>query len=122
MAPKKKIGDVQIQVIEEFISKEKCLSLKGGRWFRNMRVTNIPWQYLLASRKSQYHIKGIPLDIFNTFWHSILLIIKQFITCEGHYDLIFYFHIQFLVVFQGFSLNFPLYLEACKKCQFFLND
>jgi hypothetical protein len=75
-----------------------------------MRVTSIPWGSLLASRKSQYHIKGMPLELFNTSWHNFLLIIKQFISCEGRYGLVLYFHIWFLMVFQGFSLNLPFYL------------
>ena len=75
-----------------------------------MSVTNSSWQCLLVSRKSQYHIKGMPLEIFNNNWYSLLLIINQFITYEGRYGIIFYFHIWFLMVFQGFSLNLPFYL------------
>jgi hypothetical protein len=107
---KAKIGDVQIQVTEEFIAKATSLPQKGDKWFKNMKVTNIPWRSLLTSKKSQYHIKGMPLELFNTSWHNLLLIIKQFITCEGCYDLVFYFHIRLLMVFQGFSLNLPFYL------------
>lgn len=96
---KGKIGDAQLQVTKELIAKEKGISQKGVRWFKNMSITNIPRQCLLVSRKSQYHIKGTPLELFNTSWHSLLLIINQFITCEGHYGIIFYFHIRFLMVF-----------------------
>jgi hypothetical protein len=106
-----KVGDVQFQVNEEFISQATGLPQSGDKWFKNMKVKNIPWRSLLAYKKSQYHIKGIPLELFHTRWHGLLLIIKQFITCEGRYGLIFYFHIRLLMVFLGFRLDFPFYLH-----------
>jgi hypothetical protein len=75
-----------------------------------MKVTDIPWHSLLVSRKSHYHVKGMPIELFKTCWHGLLLIIKKFITCEGCYGLVFLFHICLLMVFQGFSLNVPFYL------------
>ena len=60
---KGKIGNVKLQVTKELIAKEKHISQKCVRWFKNMSVTNIPLQCLLVSRKSQYHIKGMHLDI-----------------------------------------------------------
>jgi hypothetical protein len=39
-----------------------------------------------------------------------LLILKQFVTCEGHYGLVFLYHIRLLMHFIGFQLNMPFYL------------
>jgi hypothetical protein len=39
---KDQIGDVEIQFMNELILKEKGLPQKGDRWFKNMRVTEIP--------------------------------------------------------------------------------
>jgi hypothetical protein len=66
--------------------------------------------FLLVSKKSCYNVKGMPIQLFKTRWHGLLLVIKQFITCEGRYGLVLLFHIQFLMIFQGFKLNLPLYL------------
>jgi hypothetical protein len=45
---------------------------------------------------------------------SMLLIIKSYITCEGHYSLFFYFHFRLLMVFLGFELNLPYYSVISK--------
>jgi hypothetical protein len=44
-------------------------------------------------------------------WHDLLMIIKQFITCEGRYGFIFLFHLHLLMVFMGFELSMPHYLH-----------
>jgi hypothetical protein len=75
-----------------------------------MKVTGILWQSMLVSRKSHYKVKRVSTELFKTYWHSLLLIIKKFITCEGRYGLVFLFHIRLLMFFQIFSLNFPFYL------------
>jgi len=81
---KAKIGIVQIQVTEEFIAKAPSLPRKGEKWFKNMKVANIPWRSLLIYKRSQYHVNGMSLELFNTHWHYLLFIINQFITYEGY--------------------------------------
>jgi hypothetical protein len=44
-------------------------------------------------------------------WHDLLMILKQFITCEGRYGFVFLFHLCLLMVFMGFELNMPHYLH-----------
>jgi hypothetical protein len=48
--------------------------------------------------------------MLKTRWHSLLLILKQFVTCEGRYRLVFLYHIRFLVNFIGFDLDMTFYL------------
>jgi hypothetical protein len=57
-----------------------------------------------------YNVRGTPIQLFKTRWHGLLLVIKQFVTCEGSYGLVFLFHIRLLMIFLGFKLNFPFYL------------
>jgi hypothetical protein len=64
----------------------------------------------MASRKSTCCTKGIPISFIKPRWHSLVLILKQFVTCEGRYGLFFLYHIQFLMNFIGFELNMPFYL------------
>jgi hypothetical protein len=104
-----KVGDVQFHIEEDFVAKATGLPLSGDKWFKNARIENIPWWSLLISKQMKYHVKGMPLDLFHPRWCNLLLIIKQFITCEGRYGLIFYFHIRLLMVFLGFHLDFPFY-------------
>jgi hypothetical protein len=35
---------------------------------------------------------------------------KQFVTCEGHFGLVFLYHLRLLMIFIGFPLNMPYYL------------
>jgi hypothetical protein len=44
-------------------------------------------------------------------WHDLLMIIKQFITCEGRYGFVFLHHLSLLMVFMGYHLNMPYYLH-----------
>jgi hypothetical protein len=105
-----------LQVSEESIAEATGLSQEGDRWFKNMKIDGIPWHSLLVSKKSHYNVKGMPIQLFKTRWHGLLLVIKQFITCEGRYGLVLLFHIRLLMIFQGFKLNLPFYfLKSLRK-------
>jgi hypothetical protein len=36
--------------------------------------------------------------------------VKQFVTCEGRFGLVFLYHLRLLMSFMGFPLNMPYYL------------
>jgi hypothetical protein len=44
-------------------------------------------------------------------WNDLLMVIKQFITCEGRYGFVFLHHLRLIMVFMGFELNMPYYLH-----------
>jgi hypothetical protein len=56
-------------------------------------------------RKTTCCIKGIPIALLKPRWLSLLLILKQFVTCEGQYGLVFLYHIHLLINFIGFELD-----------------
>ena len=64
----------------------------------------------MTSRKTTCCIKGIPIAQLKPRWHSLLLIIKQVVTCEGRYRLVFLYHICLLMNFIGFNLYMPFFL------------
>jgi hypothetical protein len=64
----------------------------------------------MTSRKTTCCIKGIPITLLKPRWHSLLLILKQFVTCKGRYRLVFLYHIRFLINFIGFDLDIQFYL------------
>jgi hypothetical protein len=64
----------------------------------------------MISRKIYCCEKGIPISLVKHWWHGFILILKQFVTCEGRYGLVFLYHIRFLMLFIGFHLNVPFYL------------
>ena len=38
-----KIGDIQLELTEDFMRKATRLPSKGKRWFKNAKIENIPW-------------------------------------------------------------------------------
>jgi hypothetical protein len=105
-----KVGDVQLEITEDFISRVTGLPLKGEKWFKNAKMEDVPWSLFMVSRKSTCCPKGIPISFLKPRWHSLILILKQFITCEGRYGLVFLYHIRLLMLFIGFELNMSFYL------------
>jgi hypothetical protein len=105
-----KVGDVQLEITEDFMSRVTGLPLKGEKWFKNEKMEEVPWSLFMVSCKFTCCPKGIPIAFLKPRWHSLILILKQFITCEGWYGLIFLYHIRLLMLFMGFELNMPFYL------------
>jgi hypothetical protein len=86
------------------VSKATRLPSKGKRWFKNTRIEEVLWSLFMTSRKTTCCIKGIPIALLKPRWHSLLLILKKYVTCEGQYGLVFLYHIHFLMNFIGFYL------------------
>jgi hypothetical protein len=105
-----KVGDIQLQLNEEFLSSATCLPAKGKRWFKNSKVDEVPWMLLFTLRKIVSCDRGMPATALKSRWHDLLAIVKQFVTCEGRYGLVFLYHIWLLMNFIYFPLNIPHYL------------
>jgi hypothetical protein len=105
-----KVGDVQLEVTEEFLSQATGLPASGQRWFKNAKVEEVPWTLLFTSRKIKGCEKGMPISALKARWHDLLAVLKQFVTCEGRFGLVFLYHLRLLMVFMGFPLNMPYYL------------
>jgi hypothetical protein len=52
----------------------------------------------------------MPVSLLKSRWHGLLAVLKQFITCEGRFGLVFLYHLHLLMNFIGFPLNMPYYL------------
>jgi hypothetical protein len=107
---KEKIGYLQLEVTESSIAEATVFPQEGACWFKNLKLEGVPWHLLMDSNKSHYSVKGTPIVLFQPRWHGLLLILKQFFTCEGRYRLVFLYHVHLLMVFLGFDLNIPFYL------------
>jgi hypothetical protein len=105
-----KVGDIQLELNEEFLSSATGLPAKGQKWFKNSKVDEVPWPLLFTSRKIISCDKGMPVTALKSRWHDLLAIIKQFITCEGRYGLVFLYHLWLLMSFIDFPLNMPHFL------------
>jgi hypothetical protein len=105
-----KVGDVQLEVTEDFLSQATGLPASGQRWFKNAKVEEVPWSLLFTSRKIKGCDKGMPISLLKVRWHGLLAVLKQFVTCEGRFGLVFLYHLRLLMIFMGFPLNMSYYL------------
>jgi hypothetical protein len=106
-----KVGDVQLEITEEFLSLATSLPAKGQKWSKSCKVDDVPWTLLFQSRTVNSCDRGLPAKMLKPRWYDLLMIIKRFVTCEGRYGFIFLFHLRLLMVFIGFELNMPYYLH-----------
>jgi hypothetical protein len=104
-----KVGDIQLELNEEFISSATGLAATGQRWFKNSKVDEVSWPLLFVSRKVTSCDKGMPISTLKPRWHDLLIMVKQFVTCEGRYGLVFLYHLRLLMNFMGYPLNMPFY-------------
>jgi hypothetical protein len=106
-----KVGDVQLEVTEQFLSLATSLPVKGQKWSKSYKVDNVPWTLLFRSRTVSSCDRGLPAKMLKPRWYDLLMIIKQFVTCEGRYGFVFLFHLRLLMIFMGFELSLPHYLH-----------
>jgi hypothetical protein len=106
-----KVGDIQLEIDEKFISSATGLPATGQRWFKNCKVEEVPWTLLFLSRKVTSCDRGMPISALKPRWHDTLMVVKQFVTCEGRYRLVFLYHLRLLMSFMGYSLNMPFYFH-----------
>jgi hypothetical protein len=74
-------------------------------------VEEVPWTLLFQSCKVISCDKDFPVTMLKQRWHDSLMIIKQFITCDGRYGFVFLHHLHLLMVFMGYQLNMPYYFH-----------
>jgi hypothetical protein len=88
-----KVGDIQLELNEEFLSSATGLPATGQRWFKNSKVDEVSWPLLFISRNIVSCDKGMPISTLKPRWHDLLVIVKQFVTCECQYGLVFLYHL-----------------------------
>jgi hypothetical protein len=58
-----KVGDIQLEIDEKFISSATGLPASGQRWFKNCKVDEVPWTLLFLSRKVTSCDKGMTISM-----------------------------------------------------------
>jgi hypothetical protein len=88
-----KVGNIQIEIDEKFISSATGLPTLGQHSFKNCKVDEVPWTLMFLSRKVTSWDRGMPISALKPRWHDNFMVIKQFMTCEGRYGLVFLYHL-----------------------------
>jgi hypothetical protein len=100
-----------MEINEEFISSATGLASMGQRWFKKSKVEELPWPLLFISRNVTSCDKGMLISTLKPRWHDLLMVVKQFVTYEGRYGLVFLYHLRLLMNFMGYPLNMPFYFQ-----------
>jgi hypothetical protein len=58
-----KVGDVQLEIDEQFISLATSLPATGQKWSKNCKVEDVPWTLFFQSRKVSSCDKGLPANM-----------------------------------------------------------
>jgi hypothetical protein len=68
-------------------------------------------QFLIPEKQNPNSRQGIPHSWVRKEWHTALLIIHMYITCEGRFSLVHIYHIRLLIHVNGdYPLNLPYLL------------
>jgi len=106
-----KVGDIQLEINKEFISSATGLPSSSQHWFKNSKVEKVSWPLLFISRKVTSCDRGMPISMLKPWWHDLLIVVTQFMTCEGRYGLVFLYHLRLLMNFIGYPLNMHFYFQ-----------
>lgn len=71
------------------------------------------WKILLKNLGMGTSIfnKGIPSTSLKSKWRNLLLVIQKFISCEGRFHCMFFYHIRLMMHFlEGNEINLPYFL------------
>jgi len=106
------IGNLLMMVTEHSISKAWKLLIGGERWWKKEHVVmEFVNQFFLPDKQNPYWKKGVPHSWIKQEWHTSLIIIHRYITCEGGFSLVYIYHIRLLMHINGdYPLNIPYFL------------
>jgi hypothetical protein len=106
------IGKMLMLVTEQTIAKACRLVVGGERWWKKEHVvTEFVNQFLLPDKQNLNWRRGVPHSWIRPEWHTALIVIHRYITCEGRFSLIYIYHIRILMHLNGdYPLNLPYFL------------
>jgi hypothetical protein len=58
-----KVGDVQLEINEQFLSLATSLPATGQKWSKNCKVEDVPWTLLFQSQMVNTCDKGLPTNM-----------------------------------------------------------
>jgi hypothetical protein len=108
-----KIGRVEFIIDEAAIAEYTGLPRTGNCWFKTSSPSNVEFRsYLLPVHKALTWKKDIPMSYLKLKWKTLLKAILVYITCEGRYNRVMYYHFKLLNHFTGREhLNIPYFFH-----------
>jgi hypothetical protein len=108
-----KIGKEEFIIDEASIAEYTGLPRTGVCWFKTSSPSNVEFRsYLLPVHKTLIWNKDIPMSYLETKWQTLLKAILVYITCEGRYNRVLYYHFKLLNHFTCREpLNIPYFFH-----------
>jgi len=111
------IGPEEFHIDEAAIVE--CTELPRTRecWFKTTHSTDVEFRsYLEPAHSGLTWNKEIPADFLKPEWKALLKAIKLYITCEGRYHRVMFYHFKLLNHFTGRQpINLPHDLHQTRK-------
>lgn len=107
------IGNIKSVLKESFVAESIRLPRIGESQFKNQKIKEIEWEIFLKNPCMDIFVfqKGIPVTSLKTRWRNLLLIIPKFITYEGRFGNMFFYHARLMMNFlDGNEINLPYFL------------
>lgn len=106
------VAELTIRVLEDIISCVFDLPLDGERWFKNDKVNEQSLnQFLKEDYPKPNWSTRISTKHLQDKWKTVMLTVREYITCEGKYEHLYRFHLHFLIHLKGQNeMNLPYYL------------
>ena len=100
------IGNLHLVITEYLIEKDTKLSQKGEIWFKQREINRAKWKHFLLLLPENFDDKhGYPAKFLKPQWWPLLQLIIRYITCDGRFSCVHFYHLRLLMVFKGSSVN-----------------
>ena len=94
---KDQIGNLTLYISEDFIAQVTGFPQIGEKWFKKQHIDEKAWSlYINKYIKAHNWVNGIARSWLKSPWDELSFLIQKYITCEGHFSLIFLYHIIIL--------------------------
>jgi hypothetical protein len=109
---KTKVGDLEFEVTEAYISAATWIPITSEKWFKAMILSSYFSKYLFKPEYQANELsKSMPRSQLVEKFDRLLKIIQRYFTCEGRFNTLYHYHIRVLLHFTNkVEMNIPYYL------------
>jgi len=106
------VGGITLFISESSIVEVFKMDIEGERWFKKSKVDKEALNnFLKPDSQNPRWTSSIHINCLDPHWNTIMILIKEYITCEGRYSHIYRFHMRFLFHMVGHNtINLPYFL------------
>ena len=89
------------------------LPRSGEKWFKNRGIDGEDRNVFLKNPNMDTTVykKGIPSTALKNKWRNLLLVLQKFVTCEGRFGKMYFYHVRMMMHFlEDHHMNLPYFL------------